>query len=94
MDILTQKECKECGWLIPQELIEKLSNGESIYCEDCGADIGLIESEPEEEKPIPHANEKLKKAYSNMKSKTFNFKTKVIKAKERLKKYIDKYKEE
>lgn len=85
--------CQECGWIIPKELGEKFSIGESIYCEECGAEIGVEELEPEQLKPVSQANEKLKKAYSTMKSKTFNFKTKVIKAKVNLKKYIEKYKE-
>ena len=90
---MTQKECIECGWTIPEELVEKLSNGESIYCEVCGSEIGLIEPKTEQEQALPLGNEKLKKAYSTMKSKTFNFKTKVLKAKVKLKEYVDKYKE-
>ena len=94
MDQLTQKECKECGWRFPEELIEKLSIGESIYCEECGSENDLNAKTISQDEPIPISNEKLKKAYTSMKSKTFNFKTKVLKAKEKLKKYIDKYKEE
>ena len=94
MDQMTQKECIECGWTFPEELIEKLSNGESIYCEECGAENDLNAYITNQDEPIPKSNEKFKKAYTTMKSKTFNFKTKVLKAKEKLKKYIDKYKEE
>ncbi len=93
MDSMTQNECIECGWLIPEELADKLSNGESIFCEDCGTEIGTVESQLEHDKSLPKANEKMKKAYSTMKTKTFNFKTKVLKAKVKLKKYIEKYKE-
>ena len=92
MDQLIQKECQECGWIIPEELGEKFSIGESIYCEGCGAEIRVEDPEPEQLIPVSQANEKLRKAYSTMKSKTFDFKTKVIKAKEKLKKYIEEYK--
>lgn len=30
-------ECKECGWNIPEELIEFLIKEGTIYCERCGA---------------------------------------------------------
>lgn len=33
--------CKECGWVVPQELIQNISNGKSIYCERCGSEIKL-----------------------------------------------------
>ncbi|MHA1488403.1 MAG: hypothetical protein ACTSRI_01965 [Promethearchaeota archaeon] len=35
------KACKECGWVVPQELIQNISNGKSIYCERCGSEIKL-----------------------------------------------------
>ncbi|TFG06798.1 MAG: hypothetical protein EU539_06640 [Promethearchaeota archaeon] len=33
--------CKECGWDFPEELIEKLIEGEQevIFCESCGAEL-------------------------------------------------------
>ncbi len=30
-------ECKECGWNIPEELIDFLIQEGTIYCERCGA---------------------------------------------------------
>ena len=30
-------ECKECGWNIPEELIDFLIKEGTIYCERCGA---------------------------------------------------------
>jgi len=30
-------ECKECGWNIPEELIDFIIKEGSIYCERCGA---------------------------------------------------------
>ncbi|MHA1805830.1 MAG: hypothetical protein ACTSU4_15035 [Promethearchaeota archaeon] len=51
--------CKECGARIPPELIKKLMNNESIYCERCGI----------ENLPIDFNLQDLKE---HLKSKTLN----------------------
>ncbi len=50
-------KCKECGWYIPQDLIENLIQGKQIYCERCGSVNG------EQDFPIQKLNQ-IKKGQS------------------------------
>ena len=32
-------QCPECGWNLPMELVKKLLETSSVYCEKCGMEI-------------------------------------------------------
>ena len=77
IDETIKNGCIECGVSIPQELINKLLKGESIFCEMCGAEIDsddykVVKSKSG--KSYPKTTEALKKAYTTIKSKSDKFK--------------------
>ena len=49
--------CKECGYNLPKELIEKSIKGKEIYCEKCGNKIKLEQVEREFKEESPNKNQ-------------------------------------
>ena len=77
-------ECRECGWIFPEELMRQLNEGTPIYCEKCGMENfnQILKGE------IPNKSVKVKKAFTSVKKKTIVFRDKV---KQRLKEYREKH---
>ena len=79
--------CDECGWGVPEELLDTYLKGNSIFCEKCGKEIFMENSQEKTQSPSKHSDS-IKKAFSLVRKKSVVFKDKV---KQRIKELREKY---